>query len=313
MHFKNSIRKDGFEFTSIVYPYDRKNAILISPDHPWEHYADYIKLHRLTQAKIMMPTLDGLRDGASLQYLYILPSFDAPREYDFSPLYELPAIKYLNCVNRTGDRHQVLSEIDYAKLKGLEALSVEANRKALNFDRLTELKSLSVYSFRGKDRDIGDLSESEKLDTLCMIQCKNRSLSGLEKHPRLQCLYLHYDRALEDIGALASAKSTLKALRIENCPGIKDFSVLAELENLELLELTGSNELPSLDFIRSMKQLKTLVFSMNVLDGDLSPCQSLSYAYTPTIHRHYNLRSSELPSGEYIRGNESIEEWRRLE
>ena len=44
---------------------------------------------------------------------------------------------------------------------------------------------------------------------------------------------------------------------IENCPKIKDFSVLKELKNLELLQLYGKNELPDLSFIRHMKNLKT--------------------------------------------------------
>ena len=67
-------------------------------------------------------------------------------------------------------------------------------------------------------------------------------------------------------------KGTLKALRVENCPKIQDFSVLGELENLELLELAGSNTLPNLDFLKTMKNLKTFTFSMNVLDGNLDPC-----------------------------------------
>ena len=108
-------------------------------------------------------------------------------------------------------------------------------------------------------------------------------------------------------------KKTLKALRIENCPKIEDFSVLGELENLELLELTGSNVLPNLDFIKTMKNLKTFICNMNVLDGDLTPCLNLSYVYVEPIRRHYNLKDADLPKGEYVRGYENIEEWRRLE
>ena len=62
-----------------------------------------------------------------------------------------------------------------------------------------------------------------------------------------------------------------------------------------------------------MKNLKTFTFSMNVLDGDLTPCLNLSYVYSEKKHKHYNLKDADLPKGEYIRGNEDIEEWRRLE
>lgn len=129
----------------------------------------------------------------------------------------------------------------------------------------------------------------------------------------MQCLYLHYNRSLQDISALKKVKRTLRALRIENCPKINDFSVLGELENLELLELSGKNELPSLGFLKKMKNLKTFTFNMNVKDGDLTPCLDLSYVYSEKNRKHYNLKDTELPKAQYVRGNETIEKWRRLE
>ncbi len=60
---------------------------------------------------------------------------------------------------------------------------------------------------------------------------------------KLQCLYLYDNRSLSDISELEGVKNSLKALRIENCAKIKDFSVLEKLENLELLDLSGSNEI----------------------------------------------------------------------
>jgi hypothetical protein len=52
---------------------------------------------------------------------------------------------------------------------------------------------------------------------------------------------------------------------------------------------------------------------MNVLDGDLSLCKNLSYVYSEIDRKHYSLKDALLPKGKYIRGNESIEEWRKLE
>ena len=45
-------------------------------------------------------------------------------------------------------------------------------------------------------------------------------------------------------------------------PALKYYN--KELKNLELLELSGSNELPNLSFIKELKNLKTFIFSMNV-------------------------------------------------
>ena len=172
---------------------------------------------------------------------------------------------------------------------------------------------MQVGGFRGKNRDLTDLFCSTEVDTLSLIQCGMNSLNGIEASRKMQCVYLHYNRCLNDISALGKVKETLRALRIENCPKIQDFSVLGELENLELLELTGSNVLPSLYFLKRMKSLKTFVFSVNVLDGDLSPCLGLSYVYSEKDRRHYNLKDADMPRGKCFRGNENIEEWRRME
>ena len=152
-----------------------------------------------------------------------------------------------------------------------------------------------------------------ELETFKLTFSKLQDFTGIEKAESLQCLYLHHNRLLKDISSLKSLKRSLKALRIENCPKIEDFSVLAELENLELLEICGNNTLPSLSFIKSMKNLKTFVFNVNVEDGDLSHCLDLSYVYSEKNRKHYNLKDKDLPKGTYVRGNENIEEWRRLE
>lgn len=84
----------------------------------------------------------------------------------------------------------------------------------------------------------------------------------------------------------------------------EDFSVLSELENLELIELVGSNTLPDLSFLKSMKNLITFIFNMNVLDGDLSECLKLSYVCSLRSRRHYNIKNCNLLKSKYVRGNE---------
>ena len=62
-----------------------------------------------------------------------------------------------------------------------------------------------------------------------------------------------------------------------------------------------------------MKNLKTFIFDMNVLDGDLTPCLGLSYVYSEKNRKHYNVKDKDMPRGKYVRGNEDIELWRRFE
>ena len=305
---------DGFVFDSIVFPFYQKDAIHVEGHlRSLEDYQKYINEHGLQQAKIVMPDLKILQLCPSLKYLDIYPSYDSPDHFDFSPLYDLPEVRSLQCQNCYGNPQKRLAEIDFSRIRGLVSLSVEANKKAFHYNKVETLKSLSIGGFRGKDRDLTDLFCSRELDTLQMVQCGMLSLNGIETSQKMQCLYLYYNRSLCDISALGKIKHTLKALRIENCPKIQDFSVLGELENLELLELSGRNVLPDLRFLKTMKNLKLLILNMNVLDGNLSPCLDISCVHSCQNRKHYNLKDSDLPKGPFTMGNEDIELWRHLE
>ena len=303
-----------FEFCAIHYPFYEKRALVITEDgsHSIEDYCRYIQRHQIESADIAVSDLTFLKDCVSLKHIHVTPSWNATDAFSFSPLYSLP-LRSLHCINSYGSTDQYKAEIDYSHFHELEELTTDVNAATHNFHNLPSLKSLIIGGFDGENRDLSDLFCSEQLDTLRLIEGQFHSLNGIERSKRMQCVYLQRNRGLRDISALRTCKHTLKTLRIENCPKIEDFSVLGELEQLELLHLTGSNVLPDLDFLNHMKNLKTFVFNVNILDGDLSPCLRLSYVSLGKNRKHYNLKDKDLPKGPYIRGNETIETWRRLE
>ena len=106
---------------------------------------------------------------------------------------------------------------------------------------------------------------------------------------------LQYIRNLYDINALSKIAKSLKILVIENCPKIKEFSCLYDLTELEHLELFGINKLPNLSFLSKMTKLKTFSFSMEVEDGDLTPCLEVPYVCCEKGKTHYNLKDKDLP------------------
>lgn len=308
----------GFELVALQYPFNQPRAIRINQDHirsqeRIDHCVSFIENNRIDQAEITTNSIDFLRRLPDLKHLRIKPAPDAEKGFDFSPLYQMPEIRSLTVYNVYGSREEYTSIVDYSRINGLISLFVRVNKGTINYQKLDQLKSLRVSAFKGKQRDLSDLFVSKKLDTLELLQCGIQSLDGIETSETMQCLYLSHNRSLSDISALARVKKTLKALRIVNCPKITDFSVLEELENLELLELSGNNTLPNLKFIEKMKSLKTFVFSTNIEDGDLSLCMNLSYAHSSKHRKHYNIPASSLPKNHYYRGNEGIDEWRRLE
>ena len=61
------------------------------------------------------------------------------------------------------------------------------------------------------------------------------------------------------------------------------------------LELMGRNKLPDLKFLEHMPNLRSFVFDMDVVDGDLSPCMQVPYVFSNKNRRHYNIKNKDLP------------------
>lgn len=318
------IVRNGFVFLPLTYPYNvydallmrqPENALCFSPQRPYsirsldEHIALVNDL-KLEKAVIIANSIDFIKKCPSLRYLKVIPADDSGNGFDYSPLYDMPKIKSLGCPTVYGRNDEFFTTIDYSRIKGIESFEVY-NSGYLNFENITTAKSLFLSNYQA--HDLQNAFSSVELDTLRLIQCKVRSLEGIQKSKKMQCLYLDYNKTLNDISTLKETAKTLRLLRIDHCPRIEDFSVLGELENLELLELSGNNELQDLNFLKSLKKLKTFIFSVNVKSGDLSPCMELSCVRCLKNRKHYNFRNEDLPKGKYVRGNESIEIWRRLE
>ncbi len=319
-----TIDREGFIFTSITYPANVYDAIVIKyprdircfsamelgSKHSLETQINLINNLGIEKALIIAEDLEFITRCPTLKHLRVIPPDNVGNGFDYSPLYRMPQIISLRCSTVYGYREENSTLIDCSKIKGLESIHV-TNTRYKNFQSVKTLKDLEISHYG--EQNLSNAFDSFMIDTLSIFQCKIKTLEGIEKSENMQCLYLYYNRSLKDITALGKVKKTLRALRIENCPKIEDFSILGELENLELLELSGSNVLPDLNFLKKMKSLKTFVFTMNVQNGDLSPCLSLSYVYSGRNRKHYNLKDSELPKGSYFRGNDNIDEWRKRE
>lgn len=313
---------DGIQFVPVTHPLNKPDGILIE-NLELQRLIDYINEKNIRKAFIQgMSDFEFLRQCPSLEHLKIelqLPfreygelqarGKNLIKKYNLECLYELPGLKSINLYNHEMPDIKPELQLDLKRIAGLQKYAGDYAFIS-NTDNIS-LKCLWLNDY--KKRNFHDFTELKNLETIKLITSKLESLDGCEALSRLQCLYLYYNRTLKDIHALGAVRNSLKALRIENCPKIEDFSVLGELENLELLDLHGKNVLPSLDFIKKMKNLKTFLFNMPVLDGDLSPCLNLSYVYSVVDRRHYNIKDKDLPKNHYVWGNEDLEEWIRLE
>lgn len=314
---------DGKFFVPVTFPHNRPDGILVENMHV-KDTVDYINAKNITKVFVQhMYDFNFLRDCMNVEHLSIvlqLPFSEYSKcqrkgnsiikEYDFDSLYSLKNLKSLSVGENEAPFVKTKVCIDLSRLPSIQYLACQYSY-VTEICALNKLLVLRLNEYNKKD--LFSVCSSKDIHTMDLNFSKIESLDGIEQFEKLQCLYLHYNRKLRDISSLIKVKKSLRALRIENCSGIEDFSILGELENLELLELSGSNILPSLDFLKTMSRLKTFVFSMNVLDGDLTPCLAMSYVFSKKNRKHYNLKDIDLPKGLYVRGNEDIDEWQRLE
>lgn len=309
------LNRDGFIFTcsynNMIYDTlivrHPKNApfmgSLLESKKTLVEHIDLINKHKLEKVLIISNSIEFIKSCPSLKYIQISPS--VPRdEFDYSPLYEMPEIKSLNCRMSYGENQT----IDYSKINGLEDIHI-TNNYQINFENIGTLKSLAITDYL--EKDISKLYTSKKLDTLLIFTSKIKNIKGIDNSSSMQCLYLINNRSLEDISELEKVNKTLRALTIENSSKLTNFEVLSKLTNIEYLKITGSNKIPNMEFIKELKNLKTLILEIEIENGDLTPCLGLSYVYVKG-KKHYNLKDKDLPKGKYIKGNENIEEWRRI-
>lgn len=300
------VNRCGFKFVSGHKRYIYNDLVVFCPDsacadggyygaaeRTLEEHIALINTMKLEKVTVIAEDLSFLPRCPSLKCLSIQHAAGQNKELDFTPLYRLPEVESLSiAAPDRGLGKGPAIHVDFTKLRGLRHVAVCTN-DLFNYPMVPTLETLWISNDK-QHVDMSGLSCSHNLKKLDMIQCKMRTLEGAGKYP-LQWLSISYLRSMEDISALADCAKTLRALSIDACGKIQDFSCLHKLKNLEYLDLHGSNVLPDLSFVKSMPKLKVLNFSMTVEDGDLTPCLDIPYATFSRGKRHYNLKDRDLP------------------
>ncbi|WP_157956466.1 hypothetical protein [Dyella sp. C11] len=169
--------------------------------------------------------------------------------------------------------------MDFRHMARLWALGGVWSEHWQGLEHCTSLRSLHVSAFQRKSFE--SLPLIEQYEDLTLIQTRVASLRGLEQASKLTHLSISHASALVDISALGSSKS-LRRVEFDGCRKIHDFSVIGQLEQLELLSLHRCGTIASLGFIRRNVHLRGLgLIETRPADLDLSPCMD-----HPTL-RHF--------------------------
>lgn len=253
-----------------------KSPVILHSKKSLEDHIRYIQEHQIKKAVVVAEDISFLCQCPSLEYLWIIPAFSA-NNFDYSPLYKMPNIKWLQCETMYGKDEDRIANVDYSKIQGLQRLAVTGARGHHGMASVRGLKTLYMDLGQPISGTLKGAFDGSVLENLVISQSSICSLEGLEQAKQIKRLELSYNRKLVDISSVSEVRESLVWLDIENCGRIQDFSVLSELHNLELLRLRGSNTLPDLSFLKNMTKLEFFVMTMNVADGDLSMCKRIPY------------------------------------
>lgn len=311
MNFYGCIRRDGFVFTNIMEPNNIWDAIIIrSPEScdTWrpkkifsekslEEHIKIINEYKLEKALIIAEDISFITKCPSLKYLQIYPANTAPIPFDYSPLYNMPEIKFLACFTEYGGIEVPYStNIDYSKINGLEEIFMIGSGH-LNYHLIPTLKKITV-SKNKKIKNFEHISCNPNFSEIRIAFCPIKSFKGIEKFKNIKQIELDYLRGLEDISDLKEVGKSLEIFRVNKCAKIKDFTCLNYMENMKDLILCGNNTLQDLNFLNNMTKIRKFVFDMYVLNHDLTPCLQVPFAYLKKDKKEYNLKNKDLPKNE---------------
>ncbi|PGZ90450.1 leucine-rich repeat protein [Bacillus sp. AFS029533] len=205
---------------------------------------------------------------------------------DLSKLYSLKNLKKLG----TGEAKV---KLELENLWTLEKLYITWHNKISGLSKLLNLKQLSIWDYAPKTRDLEEISNLFRLETLIITQSRIKTLKGISNLKQLKNLQLYYLRTLTDISDIDEVNN-LGKLELENCKNIEDFSVIKNLNNLYQLDLFKCGDMENINFIKNLSNLRNLAFyGTKVNDGDLSLCMNVKNVHFDN-KKHYSHKSNEF-------------------
>lgn len=179
-------------------------------------------------------------------------------------------------------------KLELNKLTNLESLAMYCDKKVTGLEELTNLKSLSLWKYIPKNRDLNELKHLRNLEDIKITQSRIDSINGIENFKNLKSLQLYYLRTLKSLESLKYTSEKLTSLEIEMCKNVEKFCSVQYLESLEVLRLLDCGDIPTIDFIKNLKELNCFSFvGSTVVDGDLSFCEGIEYV-SFTDKKHYS-------------------------
>lgn len=244
--------------------------------------------------KGMSITYFNIKGG--LDNLEFLKNFEFVERLSITDLLNLPdlnGLKYLPNLKTlilTGFFEKIEPDLSFhKKLKYLDIGVWHKSYKNI-FNTLTELEFLGIEKYDGNDLSL--FSSFKNLKQLDLRVPRIESLSGIESLQHLEILRVTLCRRLKSVKFIPTSVKDLKLL---NCPNVNSLESFNELVNLEILELDNLREIESLKPIKDLTKLKNCRLSGNTIvkDGDMNPLKGKGRIFFPH-YKHYTHDYNEL-------------------
>ncbi|MFF2876935.1 leucine-rich repeat domain-containing protein [Gottfriedia sp. NPDC057991] len=266
---------------------DQEEFIFITSKHLTE-CIEYINLHPKTKVIVRdlyeEDNISFLKECTNVQEI----TLDCQFIKDLSGLNYLKKIRSLSLSETTIIDGKNTIDLEAESFTSLEVLYLTWSKKIKGMHSLKNLKELCIWKYAPKECDLTEFANLCQLENLIIRQAKIHSLKGIENLKNLKELELSYIRTLETIRDLTELGAKLKRLEISSCKHIKDFDSLKYMEALEVLMFDKCGEIPSIDFVKELYNLKHFVFPDTIiLNGDITPCFHINYVYFDN-KKHYS-------------------------
>lgn len=198
----------------------------------------------------------------------------------------LKSLKKISLSTTTKDK------VDFSKLESLEDCFISWWKGAINIQKCKNLKRL--YIDKCKMSDYSALSELKELEELTIGNSTVEDLSWLPRLTKLKKLELLNCIKIEDFSYIGQC-SALNWLAIDGSKLLKNINFIANLRNLEILNISNNGTVESVAPIRNIPTIKAVAFGGNTVieDGDLSIFESLNnlsmLMFSPKQHYSHKL------------------------
>lgn len=229
----------------IVTFYDQRSFVIFED---WkDEYLDIMRREQLSALRVRGRSLD-MRFLGSLKHVESL-CIDRPETY--SQTIEWPeGLKKLTLSGRFP------FQLDLSKLTSLESLSLEWSSKVVGLKTLKNIQHIGIGS--PTDSALAELTDLPSLTSLRIYKTNSAELASVGRLVGLKKLRLILARKLQGISFLAQLNN-LEDLEVQDCTSFNDITLLGQLENLSELALEDVGEIVTLSPLAFLPKIHKIV------------------------------------------------------